>query len=41
MPLAQSSELPPPIATSESTPEEAAWTRPASTIRVSGLLSKS
>src|SRR5947208_1678838 len=40
MPLAQSSELPPPTATIESTPHDAAYTRPVSTMRESGLASK-
>jgi len=41
IPLAQSSELPPPIATIESMPCQAADARPASTMRVSGFTSKS
>ena len=39
MPLAQSSELPPPSATMPSTPASAATARPASTIALSGLAS--
>ena len=41
MPLAQSSELPPPMATMESMPSGAANARPASTIALSGFASKS
>ena len=41
MPLAQSSELPPPMATRESMAEAAAWARPASIMAVSGFASKS
>ncbi len=41
MPFAQSSELPPPIATMESTPHAAAWIRPVSTMFVSGFAPKS
>jgi hypothetical protein len=40
IPFAQSSELPPPIATIESTPNMAARSRPASTIAESGFASK-
>src|ERR1019366_4107839 len=41
MPFAQSSELPPPSATSASMPRAAATTRPASTMSVSGFGEKS